>query len=231
MAAPVVIGTPVSFQDNTTHSGAFNVTTYTHTTSGQNNGLVVMYVANQATNVSGMTWNGTAMTRISNFPGVSSGNGQLWFLAAPADGNNTLAVTESVSTAWRNIVVFSLKDVAQTSTLDVQNQSNGSSNTGSTSVTTTVDNDLILTFCSIGTTASGIAVQGSQVQIIAPFQGAGNPWTASSSLEKTTAGAQSTGFDWTTSTVFDIFASAVKYIAPTPVASARSNGFTLLGVG
>lgn len=99
--AQVAIDATTSAQDELTTGG--NTLTFAHTTTatGTNLLLVVGISMNisqrTATTVSGVTYNGTALTR-AGFQNDSSNNvrTEIWYLANPATGNHNVVVTENI---------------------------------------------------------------------------------------------------------------------------------------
>lgn len=118
--------------------------TWSHTCSGSNRYLIVgVFVANGTDIVSGVTYNGVAMTRINT--GVKNPAQErtyLYGLTAPATGDNDIVVTLSTSNSFVAAAGVSYTGVKQTG----QPEANAINNTASPAtsltltVTTTSDN-------------------------------------------------------------------------------------------
>lgn len=83
--------------DNSSKAFAGNgsgYTNWTHTCTGTNLILLVGIMEGHNTlGVTGITYNGVALTKISNFSQGSSDTVSLWYLINPTTGTNTIAVT------------------------------------------------------------------------------------------------------------------------------------------
>ena len=109
--------------------------TLAHTISGSNTFLMVYVTSgiNTSDYISGITWNGTALTRAEYnvFYGGGSFTHDLWYLLAPETGSHNIVVTNS--TNQRNgIVAMSFTGAAQSATV----QPNGSAKSGNGSSVT-----------------------------------------------------------------------------------------------
>ena len=110
-------------------------TTLAHTISGANTFLVVYVTSGlhaSADNVSGITWNGTALirTKFTAFYGGANFQHDLWYLRAAETGSHNIVVTNS--TDQRNgIVSMSFTGAAQSAAA----QPNGSHKSGSGATT------------------------------------------------------------------------------------------------
>lgn len=92
---------------STTASGSFTVT-------GSNPSLYVgaiNYGSGSTTNVSGITYNGVALTRVTGLGfttiAVPTNSLELWYLANPATGSNTLTATRGSTVSNMTIVAIS----------------------------------------------------------------------------------------------------------------------------
>lgn len=108
--------------------------TYSHTVAGDDRLLIVDSIA--TVNVSGVTYNGVAMTSITSVTDDAGRIHRLWYLVAPATGANNVVITCDSSTAIRGTSA-SYTGVDQSSPI-------GNSGT-ETSTTSPVGPDLVTT--------------------------------------------------------------------------------------
>jgi RHS repeat-associated protein len=129
---------------------------WTHTTSGSNRLLVLFAdiwqdVGGTGT-VTSATYNGTSLTKATSTRagGMAS---EIWYLANPASGSNTLSVTVTGATDSIKLTAASFTGAAQSSPLDASNIATGFGGNPSASVTTVTANDLVTaTLSRFGTT-------------------------------------------------------------------------------
>lgn len=124
------------------NSGSY---TFNHTCSGTNR---VLFVCTDGSQVTAVTYNGTAMTNSTNFVG-NNGN-KIWYLASPSTGTNLVSVTASsgssaVSVSYTGADITTIPDAS-----NVQ-QSAGSVTSITSSITTITDNSWVLGFVSYST--------------------------------------------------------------------------------
>lgn len=146
--------------DLSTNSGAqLTATSYSfsHTITGSNPYLIAtvnirMNAANGA--VSGITWNGTALTVIGTPVANGSRRTELWDLTAPVTGAHTLAVTMATAPTDSVTGANSFTGVDQTTPRDAQNTATGNttSNQPNVTVTTVADNSWTVDAMTIGIT-------------------------------------------------------------------------------
>jgi hypothetical protein len=137
-----------------TGEGAVDGTTLTfsHTSSGSERALLV-WVAVQENGtdnvVSGVTYNGVAMTELHQGESDTL-RGALFGLVAPASGANNVVVSFSDNTWWAEVLAVSFENVHQTDPWDdtafVTGQSTGSGQLQTATVTTEYNNELIVDF-------------------------------------------------------------------------------------
>lgn len=142
-------------------SGSGTSLTYSHTCSGEERYLAVSVGThvNQGA-VSGVTYNGVAMTNIGTEDGNNNTRIQLWGLANPATGANNVVISKAGSTAIR-AMSYSFIGVDQTNPVNTSNVFPRSSWTGVTTFNPSV-------------TASVTGCLG----VLAFFADSGNPLTA-----------------------------------------------------
>lgn len=75
--------------------------TWTHTCTGSNLMLIVNVYSNTPSDVTGVTYNGVAMTSLGNYS-YSGVEGNLWYLINPATGANTVSIAH---TSTSNFVI------------------------------------------------------------------------------------------------------------------------------
>jgi len=94
---------------DTASNGTYGATaasiSWSHTCSGSNRLLIVCvgedYAINGGNPITGVTYNGVAMTLWKRQLALSSVNyASVWYLVAPATGTNTITVTGSISNTW-----------------------------------------------------------------------------------------------------------------------------------
>lgn len=125
--------------------------TFSHTTSGTDRILFVMGSdkASSATVVTGVTYNGVAMTQVNTLDGAAGQNDRaitLWYLINPASGANDVVVSASESVTLRFSAV-SYTGAEQANQPDGSDTSVGSTVTSiSTDITTTDSNSWMLMF-------------------------------------------------------------------------------------
>jgi hypothetical protein len=115
--------------------GGFGTTTFSHTTSGIDRALWVT-VSRQGGTLSGVTFNGVAMTMLTEV--LESGSGRhisLWYLAAPATGANNVVISISGHTFVQAIAV-SYTGAKQTGIPDASASNTGTGTTQTGTVTT-----------------------------------------------------------------------------------------------
>lgn len=218
MASPTIIDTPTTYASQSAESSS----TFSHTvqSTGGNRALIVIARSESGNNTafSSCTWNGVAMTQIVSVVGSETNGGIMFYLANPDTGTHDVVLTKSSGSSENDAIAFALQDCAQSSPVDVTsgNITASSGTSASGNVTTTVNDDIVIAWCTAGNASSSMsATTGTQ---IASFEGATGKETAAAWIEKATAGLQSMSFSWTTSAPYDMFITSLKYdqyIAPT----------------
>lgn len=139
--------------DNGTYAQATTGTSlsFAFTVSGSDRILFVMGSdkSSAASVVTGITYNGVALTKITGLNGSGSANDRaisIWYLIAPATGSNNVVISASESVGLRFSAV-SYNGVKQSSPIDVSDTSTATgSATISNDVTTSTDNDWAIQF-------------------------------------------------------------------------------------
>jgi uncharacterized repeat protein (TIGR01451 family) len=98
--AQVVFDSVTSFSGQLTRTSPGNSLTFSHTTTGTNLLMVVGVSMNisgrNTTTVSGVTYNGVALTSAGTAISITNRRTELWYLIAPATGTHNVVVTLSV---------------------------------------------------------------------------------------------------------------------------------------
>lgn len=144
-----------------------SVTSITQAFNNVGGNFLVVGVANtaDADNVTGITYNGVAMTRAIAKVGGGNGEGTfLYYLANPATGSNNVVISFS-GTCTADFGIASYSGVATSSILDGTVGVFGSGNPVTETITTTVDNCWMVAFSGLqrGSTASTNSTQRSGV--------------------------------------------------------------------
>lgn len=147
---------------------AGSTSSWSHTCTGSNRVLVVgvSMLSAAGSSVSGITYNGVAMTLIrAKASAVGAVRVELWRLINPASGANTIAVTLSTGLD-RVCSAVSFADADQTTPVEGDNDASatnsGAATDASVSITSTTDNCLVVD-C-VATTDTVITVGADQTQ-------------------------------------------------------------------
>ena len=135
--------------------GTSSPITWSHTCSTSDNRILFVATFSQGT-ISAVSYNSLALTKILDYDYTSpTGNGELWYLIAPATGANTVSITHSGS--YTVAVSGSYTGVNQTGfpdASDTQTSGAGDVTTLTSTVTTVADNCWLVA----GTTNEGAAL-------------------------------------------------------------------------
>lgn len=153
---------PRDLQNGTTKRAAFDNysrstinTSTTHSVShvcaGLNRLLVVSVLA-AGDGTTGVTYNGVAMTKVDEQLTAGGSYVSQWYLVAPTIGTNTITATTGTSVAAL-LHGLSFGNMKQTSPLDVSGKSTATGTSFVSSLTTTVDNDLLVTTAYVASNA------------------------------------------------------------------------------
>ena len=218
--------TTIAFDASSTGSGS-GVTsiTYAHTCTGLN-GILFVGVFDQSggDNVSGVTYNSVAMTKVASVEqGTSTRWVSLWYLVAPATGANNVVVTRSSSSNSLEGRALSYTGVLQTSPIDVSDTDTTNSGTALTiSATSTTDNCWFV----------GIFRNGSDVNVASTntiMRGASSSISMGDSNGVTSpAGLDTIGVTWSGASSAGAVGAAFKPFVASAVSPSRLG---LMGVG
>lgn len=198
MVAVPVANAAIVFDAKSSGSNA-NVTTLTvsHTVTGSNTILFVSVGTKDGGGgaaVSGVTYNGVAMTNVSTQNISSAFYQDLWYLVNPSTGtNNIVASFGGVSADQAVLSAASYTGVLQISPLTTANTNqNSSANSLSSTITTGVDNSFVVSSVAFdGDGSNQPAVAGGETQRDT-ISGNTIWWVGLSDIVKTTAGSIST---------------------------------------
>lgn len=173
--------------DASTDGGTANATTLTwaHTCTGTNLILFVTATTNGAT-VTGITYNGVAMTSAGNVA-TGSNHSYLYYLIAPATGANNVVVTLSGS-ANVSGASASYTSVFQGALDSATSDSNAASTSITVSTTTVNDNAWLV---SGGSTSASVASAGSNTTVRQSTSSIFHPYLTDSNASQTPAGSHS----------------------------------------
>ena len=205
-----------------------NVNLSVTVTSTQSNLLLVFKVFGEkstALNVSGITYNGVALTKLyaTTTPTTNSSTWQIWYLVNPATGTHNSTTTFSTTASSYGICAESYYGVNQTTPFDTSNGAYvNATTTVSTTLTTTLANEWITSFAG----DNGPAGSG----IVNPAPGSGDTSSCSfntgglhfGAAYRSIPTAQTTSTQWIqgTSTWYGMAAGAIE---PTSPAVAPNN--------
>ncbi len=218
MATPTIIGTPTS-QAVSAGANPWTQSSFTVSGAGSNRALIVV-MHNQAGDAAptSVTWNagGEALTKIIDLTYVQEASMRVYYLANPTATTADVVLNfagNRIGAFW--CVVY--QDMVQTSgsVVDVSGQSNNASTTHPTvAITTTVANDIVLSFNVSNIGALVMTPDAPQNQIASEALTTGNYRSNLSDMPAVSTGSLTTGFTYSGSTVpEDMFAFALKYVA------------------
>lgn len=183
-------------------------------TAGNQNLVGIIFLWNISGNVfTTATWNGASMTMgASNTPGFSF-RSQLYYISAPTTGNiviNWTGSDTSVGVAWAVV-----KDGVQ-GAIDVEGYTAVNQVASiSKSVTTTVNDDLLIGGFAIQPTSSSQTEGTSQTRLqSSAAMGATNYYAEIASKVAASSGSNTMSLTWTTNRDADELVAAIKYLAP-----------------
>jgi hypothetical protein len=108
-------GANVPLYDNSA-SGASSAVEATHTVSytvgSGTNRILTVFVSDNSTGVTGITYNGVAMTQVDS---LHSSQNKSWILIAPASGAHNLVITKGTSASSINWIIYSHTGAKQSS--------------------------------------------------------------------------------------------------------------------
>ena len=126
---------------HTINNGTSDSFSYTPPAGGTNKLLVVLIGQNENSDWPSATQNGTALTCAQISGTIDRAYYSYCYLASPPSGTFSISWP---SLKYARFIVMTLKDAAQSSPIDASNVTNAITSSKSTSVTTSVGNDLLL---------------------------------------------------------------------------------------
>lgn len=136
---------------NTTHQSLGGTTTVSHTCTGSNLALIVSIAmwnnGGTAAGCSGVTYNGTAMTKVTGSGQNSSGGKfytEQWYLIAPSTGANNIVATVGGACDKLGVAGVSFTGADQTNPIDVNTTASGTGSSVTASLTTTAASEYLV---------------------------------------------------------------------------------------
>jgi len=208
----------IAFDALTAHAGATATSiTFSHTVASSNPVLFVCVTDSSSNLVTGVTYNGTAMTLVGTSSAPSDRYIHTYCLAAPSTGANNVVVTASASNSMRPFAV-SYTGAHQSVQADVSDTNTTTTNTNSYSrtLTTLEDNCWTMIFIknNAAVPAAGSGTTQRDASTWATFIGDSNSATSpagSSTLAATTTNASGWGSVMTT-IVPDTYSESSSFI-------------------
>lgn len=176
---------PVATSSATTGSAQATTLTWSHVSSGLNRLLVVQVATEQAQTITGITFNGVALTQRTTITNGTLRQEQ-WSLTAPAVGTYNIVVTMSAA-AYITAGAETYTTVNQASPIGATQTGTGSSLLPSLVLNTTTDNSLVVDGLSTGTLPIVYTVGAGQ---ISNWNITSNPNTRQGSSSVEPAGTQ-----------------------------------------
>lgn len=202
--------------------------TLSHTCTGSNLVLVVFTRTYDGDNITGVTYNGSAMTEVGAAQGFASGTDKhrAWIKVTPSTGANNIVV--SLDTSRRcEVYAASFTGARQSSQPDASSSTNGSSTSATNSVTTIADNCLVV--CGMegnGSTGFSGSTNNTQVQYITDRGALGYSGLKTPAGSITQATAISGTGQWTFKQVALSPVSDIEFDAATNPALASATSLT-----
>lgn len=213
--------------DNSTQGlvGSASSLTFAHTVSGANRILFVAATVNTGATVSGVTYNGTALTLIDTKAEASGPTTYLYYLIAPAAGTNNVVISASAST---NIIgtASSYTGAAQTGQPDASTVHAGAVpvTAYSKSLTTIADNSWVVSTTRTGNGHAQTADAGTTIreQPETTYLGGGSFWDSGGPV--TPAGSKALGV--TVGAAENFLGAIMASFAPAPDEEPVVEGIT-----
>jgi hypothetical protein len=121
-----------------------NNTDFTHVfPTGMSNTALIVIVGTHQGNITGITYNGDAMTKIAEGSSAFDEDGSVWILLNPDTGSNTVDISRSGG-SWHGAVALSLSNVKQTTTITNVSEG-GNESTPDINITPSTNDNLIIT--------------------------------------------------------------------------------------
>jgi hypothetical protein len=213
---------PIIYDDVSSFNGNCSPCSFAHsiTSSGTDRLLVVGVSPNGGQTVSSVDYGGKALTQVRSDDAGGAAHSSLWYLVNPPTGSNSVDVTLS---AADDVVIgaMSFLGVDQTNPIDVHNGNTGLSANPLVTLTTTVDDDMIVDVVGtlVGPLTAGFAQMERWDLTQGTTNGGGSTRTAGASGLYTNSWFNSDGIrDWA------ISAAAIK---PSPCNGLEVNEWTI----
>jgi hypothetical protein len=162
--------------------------TVSFTTSGSDRYLVVQVLSSPGDTVTGVTYNGVAMSQIMTSTFGAQAN-EFWGLANPASGTNDVVVSFSGSPSTVVVDVISYTGAQQTTPIEATGNNSGSGTSASVSVTTLTDNAWLVGYFRANSASGGFTAGANTV--IRTDAAEGTRQLADSGADQTPAGSHS----------------------------------------
>ena len=204
--------------------------TISHTTGSLTNGALYVLTGVQDSNhanfpVTGVTYDGEALTKIRSDEAVGNVRSEIWRLLDPPTGTANVVVTTTGALGETAVIAVTLNGVHQTTPEEANQGTSGSSSTPSISITTTTDGAWLLT---VSTAESTFSSNGADQTTLATLTDQSYENTRGSYEEKVSAGADTQSFNLGSGQPWSISSVAVKP-APTGTATDSSRSARLTG--
>lgn len=127
---------------DTASTDASGALSWSHTCTGTDLVLLVGVQTRSTTiyAVTGITYNGVALTKIDHQDGANNVRSELWYLIAPATGANTVEVTFENTPTRASAGAISLTGADQTAPIEASNKATGDTSNPTAAVVTVTDN-------------------------------------------------------------------------------------------
>ena len=196
------------------NGASVNSLTIAHTCAGSNLVLVVdVRVSDLTTTVTGITYNGVALTKIDSQTAPAGRSIEKWYLINPATGANNCVISLSASPGSVRGDVRSYTDVHQTTAIGTPAKASGTSTAPTVNVTSATDERVV----------DGIAHANNTTQTVGAGQTQRGSQTGMATSEE--AGAASVTMSWTLAGSEDW---AIIAVALKPAAAASFDPSTAL---
>lgn len=183
----------IAFDATSTGTAASTTLTVSHTCSGSDRALVVGVVGRTADEVTGVTYNGVAMTQIGKKAETGSRYVYLYYLNAPATGAHDIVVSASGS-AYLELSAASYTGVLQTGQPEVNAVNSAvSASSLTTSLTTLADNawTVLAALHQSGTLTAGSGSTQRNTTLVGAILDSNGPVTPAGSKSMAFSGANS----------------------------------------
>ena len=196
--------------------------TISHTVTGSNTILVVCSAVEGTTSgnqpITGITYNGVALTKIHDIAGSANNRTEQWYLVAPSSGANDIVITYTGvvgSGAGQGVAGAGLSITgAKQQAPEASAEASGSSSTATVNVTTLTNNAWVTDCTYSGLAANTLTVGADQTSRF-NFENAGSHDTAGSTEPKATAGSVTSSWTISGSGAWGIINSAWEEVVVT----------------